>query len=656
MNAPRLERWTTGWLGRGRIARAALSLTWRASPALIIGLGLLSVVTGLISPATAWLQRDVLDLIVGHMTAGGGKAHAGLGAGLLLVVIALCAAGLVAAVVPQGQQYIQAQLRRAVSVVVQDRAYSAVGSWPGIGRFESPTFADTLQMASQLAQGSAATLYMSAFDCTQSLVTATTFCLMLLVISPVLAAITVFVEIFSIVASLRNARRQAQLQVETNHNARRQQSFGALLRDAVAAKETRLFGLSQFLRDRMLAELKTINSAQARLDRSLLWIETGLGALSAAVVAGGLAWTAVRTAQGHLPIGDVSLFVLAAMGLQGAMNRIASSLSGVTRMAPMFDAYTQVVNAPPDLPVRAAPEPAVALRQGITVDDVWFRYDESHPWVLRGVSVFIPAGTNLGLVGLNGAGKSTLVKLLCRLYDPQRGTIQWDGLDIRDIDPVALRQRITAVFQDFMCYELTAAENIGIGDLAMLHDRAAIREAAVLAGADADVSRLPDGYDTMLSRVFFSGQRVAEMKSGASPSRVFHSGPRAEEARSGVLLSGGQRQRLALARSLMRADRDLLIMDEPMSNLDAESEHAVNLTLAEARRGRTCVLISHRLAAVREADRIVVLADGAVAEQGTHDELMQTGGSYARLFRLQAAGYRSDRARPGGPVNAEVIR
>ncbi len=259
-----------------------------------------------------------------------------------------------------------------------------------------------------------------------------------------------------------------------------------------------------------------------------------MATLSAAVVTGGLAWVVGQVIAGHMPVGNVSLFVMAAVTMQGAMYQIATAAGNVTQSVTLFGAYADVVSAPPDLPVTHPLRPVPALRHGISVEDVWFRYDQSHPWVLRGVSMFIPAGAHVALVGLNGSGKSTLVKLLCRLYDPERGSIRWDGADIRDLDPAALRQRITGVFQDYMSYELTAAENIGVGDLNALQDGEAVRRASALAGIDAQISRLPHGYDTMLSRVFFSNSAQ-----GA--------------AHAGVALSGGQRQRIALARALLRA-------------------------------------------------------------------------------------------------------
>jgi ATP-binding cassette, subfamily B, bacterial len=607
-----------GWAARARTVRTAVVLIWSASPVLVCGLALLSLAIGLLAPATAWLQRDVLDAL----TASGGR-HPEPGA-LLTLVLALGSIGIAAAALPQGQAYLQGGVGRAVAVAMYERIYRAISSWPGISRFESPEFADKLQLASRLTDTAGSTVIASALAVAQALVTAVTFMVALLAINPVLALVIAGFEGLAIAANVTNAKRQARLWVENSVRARRQQSFGMLLSNPIAASEIRLFGLGDFLRGRILSELRAINSGERSLSLRLLVVKSGLGGLSAVVIAAGLLWTADDVASHQLPIGDISFFIMAAMGMQGAMTQIAMAMGNLTQSVTMFGAYAGVVSVPADLPLGDPPRAVPALTHGITVEDVWFRYDASHPWVLRGVSLFIPAGSQAALVGLNGSGKSTLVKLLCRLYDPVRGRICWDGVDIRQLDPAGLRDRITGVFQESMSYDLTVSENIGVGDIGALTDTSRIRAAAVLAGADSDIGRLPDGYQTMLSRVFVSA-------------------PGAKTARVGVTLSGGQRQRLALARGLMRADRDLLILDEPCSSLDAEAEYAVNRQLAEIRRGRTSVLISHRLAAVREADQIVVLFNGAVAENGTHVQLMASNGRYARLFTLQAAGYK----RPG---------
>ncbi|HEY0700333.1 MAG TPA: ATP-binding cassette domain-containing protein, partial [Micromonospora sp.] len=247
-------------------------------------------------------------------------------------------------------------------------------------------------------------------------------------------------------------------------------------------------------------------------------------------------------------------------------------------------------------------------------------YGDDLPWVLRGVTLDIPAGSSVALVGTNGAGKSTLVKLLCGLYRPTRGRITWDGRDLADCDPALLRDRIGAVFQDFMAYELTAHENIAIGSVRDAGDRARTVTAARLAGIDDDLRRLPRGYATLLSR-------------------LLHRSPVDPDGEPGVVLSGGQWQRVALARMLMRHDRDLLILDEPTAGLDAHAEHRIHEVVRTAMVGRARLLISHRLSAVRHADRIHVLDGGHVTECGDHHELLSGGGTYAELFRVQASGY-----------------
>jgi ATP-binding cassette subfamily B protein len=244
---------------------------------------------------------------------------------------------------------------------------------------------------------------------------------------------------------------------------------------------------------------------------------------------------------------------------------------------------------------------------------------------LRGVSFFVPCGQAVALVGRNGAGKTTLVKLMCRFYDPDRGRILWDGVDVRDMDLAQLRDRISAVFQDYMVYELSARENIAVGDLTLRQRPDALAAAARLAGIHGALTALPNGYDTLLTRIYAD---LADK----------------EDPRTGVLLSGGQWQRVALARAFLRGGRDVVILDEPSSGLDAEAEYEIHSGLRAHRHGRTSVLISHRLNAIRDADHIVVLVDGAVAEQGDHHALMALSGTYARLFSLQAKGFADDTA------------
>jgi ATP-binding cassette subfamily B protein/ATP-binding cassette subfamily C protein len=265
---------------------------------------------------------------------------------------------------------------------------------------------------------------------------------------------------------------------------------------------------------------------------------------------------------------------------------------------------------------RSRVEPARAPPRGrpgpIELRGVSFRYPGRAEWALRDVSLVLAPGEKLGLVGENGAGKSTLVKLLLRLYDPTEGAILYGGVDLRDMAIADLRARVGAVFQDFVRYQFSAGENIGLGSPAHIGDRPRIEEAARRGGAAAVVEALPQGYDTVLGGWFEAGQE----------------------------LSAGQWQKLAVARAFMRDGAEVLILDEPTAAIDAEAEHELFQRFRELAADRSAIVISHRFSTVRTmADRIAVLHGGRVEELGSHRELLHKDGRYAHLFRLQAQGY-----------------
>ncbi|GAA3709220.1 ABC transporter ATP-binding protein [Nonomuraea antimicrobica] len=587
-------------------AAEAVSLIWRAASANVM-VFLLATLVGAAAPiATAWATKLVIDRLTTPHGAVGGLA------------LALVATGLGAAVLPVLVHYLRAQIGRSAGLTATERLFAAAERQVGLRNFENPTFQDRLRLA-QEGIGRIAEIVDGIGSALGGALALTGFIASLLILSPAMTVMVLVAAIPALVAEILLSRRRSAMEWSIEQFHRREFFYSQLLTGVAAATEIRLFGIGAFLRARMMDERRSSDAAGRRMDLRELRVQGGLTVLSATVAGVGLWWAITAARGGALSVGDVAMFLAAVIGVQSALATLTAAISGGQARLLAFTHYVAVVRAEPDLP-RAQQGTAPQLRQGIELRDVWFRYSDDHPWVLRGVNLAIPYGCAVALVGLNGAGKSTLVKLLCRMYDPTRGQILWDGVDLRDIPPAMLRERISAVFQDHMNYDMTAGENIALGDLTTLGEPGRIREAAGRAGIHDKLAALPRGYDTPLTRIFVVGTDK-------------------DDPVTGVVLSGGQWQRLALARAFVRNDSDLMILDEPSSGLDPEAEHEIHTVMREHREGRTSLLISHRLSAVRDADHIAVLDGGRITEHGSHDTLLAADGSYARLFRLQAAGY-----------------
>jgi len=379
-----------------------------------------------------------------------------------------------------------------------------------------------------------------------------------------------------------------------------------------SAKEVKIFGLGGYLARRYASVSDRIYEENKQVATKRAMLGSALNLAATAGYYGAYAVVLARTLAGALSLGTFTFLTGSFYRSRGYIEKLLSGFNDISEQAlflrDLFDFFAMepaIASKPDAIP---APRP---IRQGFEFRKVGFIYRGSERPVLKNIDFRLHPGEKMALIGENGAGKTTLVKLLARLYDPTSGQVLLDGIDLREYSVEDLRRQIGVIFQDYMRYEMLAAENIGFGSIDGLEDRERIRAAGRKSLAHDIIERLPGGYDQMLGRRF----------------------------EGGVDLSGGEWQKFALARAYMR-EAQLLILDEPTATLDARAEFKVFQRFAELTRERMAVLISHRFSTTRMADRILVLADGEIREQGTHDQLVALGGRYAELFELQAAGYR----------------
>ncbi len=377
------------------------------------------------------------------------------------------------------------------------------------------------------------------------------------------------------------------------------------------AKEVKSFGLSAFLTKRFSKVADAYYVANRKLSVNRAAWGSLLGLLSSLAYYGAYVFILLQAVSGLITVGTLTFLVGSfeklQSQLQASISRFTSIAQSALYLSDLFDFLAMQPDVQPSASHRKVPRP---IQRGFTFEDVGFRYFNSEKWSLRHVSFHLKAGEKLALVGENGAGKTTLVKLLSRLYEPTEGRILLDGVDLREHDLADLRRAVGVIFQDYVRFQLSVAENIAVGQIDRLPDRPLIEGAAVKSLAEPVINLLPLRYEQMLGRRFSKG----------------------------VELSGGEWHKIALARAYMR-DAQLLILDEPTAALDARAEHEVFLRFSELIEGRSAVLISHRFSTVRMADRILFLEKGEMRELGSHEELLKQGGKYAELFELQARGY-----------------
>lgn len=546
-------------------------------------------------------QRVLAAVLAAEGTGQLGPVLAWLG--LLVVVISAVVAS---SSVARSRDEVLGQL---VTRHAQRRILDVAGA-VDLAAFEHPEFHDRLQRVATSGQTKPFQLVQGLLSLVSGGLGILGVATALLTVEPLLAPIVLAAAIPLWLAAARRGQTFFELAVAQSATQRERTYLFGLVTSREAAKEVRGFGLLGFLRgrwdrvtDTWLQELRATVRAQR-----VLAITSGLAvALLIGLALAALAWLSTSGRMTLAEAGTAGGAVLL-LGTQLVSSAIGADL--LYDAAPLVRDLDEFLAMEPALTAARPTTAAPAGFEQLVVDDVAFSYPASDRRALDGVSFTLRAGEVVALVGENGSGKTTLATLLAGLYQPEAGRITWDGVDTATLDPEGLRRGVAVLFQDFLHYRLPARDNIGVGRVDAADDLAAIVAAATEAGADDVLRTLPRGYDTVLSPEFDGGED----------------------------LSGGQWQRIALARAFFR-DAPLLILDEPTAALDARAEHALFERVRALAAGRTVVLISHRFSSVRSADRILVLHEGRLVEEGDHATLTAQGGRYAELYALQAASY-----------------
>ena len=600
------------WRDRLRALRNVpplLRMVWDTSPALTSGTVILRLISSLIPVGQLWVGKLIIDQVVhalqnrllGHPVASQ-RIWVYLAYEIALAVLS----DLLSRAVNLTDSLLGDKFTNHVSLRLMQHADRM-----DLVSFEDPVFYDKLERARRQTTARLGMLGIIA-GMGQQVITLLTLLAAVVSFSPWFLILLVGAVVPAFLGETRFAMLAYSMLYRWTPERRELDYLRMLGASSQSAKEVKIFGLGQHLADRSRTLFDKFYEENKALAIKRAVTGSLLNLLPTAGYYGAYVLILIRTMAGVMTVGSLTFVAGAFARSRSLIETLFSSLNNIAEQAlyikdlfDFFETEPSIVSVPNALP---APRP---IRSGFEFRDVSFAYAGSERQVLRRVSFRFDAGERIALIGENGAGKTTLVKLLARLYEPTSGAILLDGIDLREYDVDSLRGEIGVIFQDYMRYDMLVRENIGFGRIEELADQARVESAARKSLADPMIAQLKDGYQQMLGRRF----------------------------ENGVDLSAGQWQKVALGRAYMR-DAQVLILDEPTASLDARAEYEVFLRFADLTRGRMAVLISHRFSTVRMADRILVLADGELVEQGTHQQLVALGGRYAELFELQAAGYR----------------
>lgn len=596
-----------GWrqyLGVFRYSRRAIELVWQTSRLLTVVLATGTLIAGLLPAAAAWVGQLIVDGVVTAI-----DANAGIPTDLLWLVaveggIMMGIAGAQRAI-QIAQSLLRAQLGQRVNVMILEKAQSLE-----LADFEDSEFYDKLTRARREASSRPLSLVNRTFGLIQNGISLASFAGLLLGFSPWAVAILVAAGLPQFFSEAKFSGDAFRLFRWRSPDTRRQMYLETVLAREDSAKEVKLFELGPLFLQRYRDIFKRLYREDRRLTlRRDLW-GFGLGLIATLAFYGTYAWIVVTTVAGQITLGQMTMYLSVFRQGQSAVSASLTAISGMYEdnlyLSNLYEYLEQPITVGSG-EATAGADPGDGLR----FESVSFRYPGSELDALSDVSLHLTPSRSIALVGSNGSGKTTLIKLLAGLYAPSSGRIVLDGTDLRDWDSGALRERIGIIFQDFMRYQLPVGENIGAGDVDHFSNEERWQRAARKGLAETFIEDIPGGYHAQLGRWFRDGRE----------------------------LSGGQWQKIAVARAFMREGADVLVLDEPTAAMDAAAEAEIFEHFRALTEDRMAILISHRFSTVRMADEIIVMDGGRIIERGNHDSLLAGNGHYARLFRLQAAGY-----------------
>ena len=598
------------FLGVYRYSARALELVWSTNRALSVTLALLTLAAGLLPAGIALLGAQIVDAVVAARASseasGGGAPLTGVFGWVALEGVLVAALAGTQRGLSLCQSLLRAQLGQRVNVMILEKALTLE-----LAHFENSQFYDKLTRARREASSRPLSLVTRTFGLVQNSVSLISYAALLLRFSPWAVLMLLLAGLPAFLAETKFSGDAFRLFRWRSPQTRMQMYLETVLAREDHAKEVKLYGLGPLL----LQRYRTIFDTLYRADRDLTvrrdsW-GFGLGLIGTTTLYAAYAWVAASTVAGRITLGQMTMYLMLFRQGQAAVSAILAAVGGMYEDNLYLSTLYEYLETPvPRTPGRArhGPDPA----DGIRFEEVAFTYPGAQNPALHAVNLHIRPGQSLALVGRNGSGKTTLIKLLARLYAPERGRILLDGLDLREWDEVALRERIGVIFQDFTRYQMRVGENVGAGDVRYFDDEARWREAADKGMASSFIEALPGGYNAQLGKWFDEGRE----------------------------LSGGQWQKIALSRAFMRSRADILVLDEPTAAMDAEAEAAIFEHFRRLSGDRIAILISHRFSTVRMADQIIVMQEGRIIEHGGHEQLMALDGHYAHLFSLQAQGYR----------------